>query len=343
MASRRGRVLSRRALALAALSCAAWLVTRTVLRRRRAFDFPGRVALVTGGSRGLGLVLARELAARGARVAICARDASELERARADLRERGAEVLARPCDVTQPGEVAALIEHVRDALGPVDVLINNAGVIQVGPLATMTLADHAAAMAVHFWGPLLTIAHVLPGMRARGEGRIVNIASIGGKLALPHLVPYSTSKFALVGLSHGLRSELLRHGIVVTTVAPGLMRTGSPRQASFKGNSRLEYAWFSIADSLPLLTLDAETAARRILRACRQGRAELVLSVPAKLAARATALAPELTAELLALVDRALPAGSGTASVPGRAATSWLSPSWLTALTDQAARRNNEM
>ncbi|MEJ7710408.1 MAG: SDR family oxidoreductase [Pyrinomonadaceae bacterium] len=139
-----------------------------------------------------------------------------------------------------------MVQRVTETLGGIDVLINNAGLIQVGPLEVMTLEDYEEAMRTHFWAPLYTILAVLPQMRRRQEGRIVNISSIGGKIAVPHLVPYSASKFALVGLSTGLRTELAKDKIVVTTVSPGLIRTGSPRNATFKGKHREEYAWFSI-------------------------------------------------------------------------------------------------
>ena len=119
--------------------------------------------------------------------------------------------------------------------GSIDVLINNAGIIQVGPLDHMKLSDYDDAMKTHFWGPLFLVLAVLPHMRNQGGGRIVNISSIGGRISVPHLVPYSASKFALAGLSDGLRAELARDQIVVTTVCPGLMRIGSPINAAFKG------------------------------------------------------------------------------------------------------------
>src|SRR5438270_7691587 len=106
-------------------------------------------------------------------------------------------------------------------------------------------------------------------MRRRREGRIVNISSIGGKLSMPHLVPYGASKFALTGLSEGMRVELRKDGVFVTTVCPGLMRTGSPVNADFKGKHREEYSWFSISDSLPLLTMSAERAAGQIIGAMK--------------------------------------------------------------------------
>jgi short-subunit dehydrogenase len=182
-------------------------------------------------------------------------------------------------------------------------------------------------------------------MRRRGEGRIVNVTSIGGKIAMPHLAPYTMSKYALVGLSKAMRVELAKDGIVVTTICPGLMRTGSPRNATFKGRHRAEYAWFSISDSLPLLTVSAEKAARRIVSACQRGEAEAIFPIQAKLAAMAESIAPELVADLLGLVNRLLPApgGVGTERIKGSESYSSMSPSWLTVLGDSAARRYNEV
>ena len=200
-------------------------------------------------------------------------------------------------------------------------------------------------MRTNFWGPLHTILAVLPEMRRHRSGRIVNIASIGGKLAVPHLAPYSASKFALIGLSEGLRAELIGAGIIVTTVCPGLMRTGSPRNATFKGHHRAEYAWFSISDALPIASMDATRAARQILAACKRGDAEIVLSIPAKLASVTHALFPRPIAGLLGLVNRLLPGpgGIGTRGARGADSESAISPSVITALGDRAAARNNQL
>jgi short-subunit dehydrogenase len=182
-------------------------------------------------------------------------------------------------------------------------------------------------------------------MRARGRGRIVNIASLAGLLPISHMLPYTASKFALVGWSEGLRAELAGCGIRVTTVCPALLRTGSPRQAEFKGRHRAEYTWFSIGDSLPVLSMDAERAARRIVRAAEQGRARLVLPVAARLPVAAHALWPGLTHGVLAGFERLLPGpgGVGAESRKGRDSFTRWSPSWLTSLGDAAARRNNEL
>jgi NAD(P)-dependent dehydrogenase (short-subunit alcohol dehydrogenase family) len=328
---------------IAALTTGAF-VLKSVFSGLRQYDFKDKTILITGGSRGLGLVMAREFANEGARLAICARDEEELQQARLDLEKFGVDVLTVPCDVTNRESVNKMIATVNSQFGTIDVLINNAGVIQVGPIEVMTPEDFEQAMQAHFWGPLNTIMAVLPSMREKKAGRIVNISSIGGKVSVPHLVPYSASKFALVGLSKGLRAELMKDGIFVTTVCPGLMRTGSPRNADFKGKHRFEYAWFSISDALPLLTVSAENAARQVVAACRQGRAELVISIPAKVAVTFDALFPELTSQMLALTNRFLPApgGVGTERMKGRDSASAWSPSWLTTLNEEAALRNNE-
>lgn len=333
------------ALMLAAAGAGALLAARAFYRRMNEYDFRGKTVLVTGGSRGLGLVLAREFAEEGANVAVCARDPGELERARQDLAARGANVYAVPCDVTDRAQVRELVEVVERHFGGIDVLVNNAGVIQVGPVEVMTLEDYEQAMNVHFWAPLYATLAALPGMKRRGEGRVVNISSIGGKISVPHLVPYSASKFALVGLSDGLRAELAKDGVVVTTVCPGLMRTGSPRNATFKGQHRAEYAWFSISDALPVTSIQAERAARQIVAACRRGDAELIISTQAVLAVKFRALFPEATADILALVNRLLPGpgGIGRKRAKGKESESALAPSLLTALNDAAAVRNNEV
>jgi short-subunit dehydrogenase len=254
-------------------------------------------------------------------------------------------VLAVPCDVTRPVQVEAMVDEVVRRWGRIDVLVNNAGTISVGPIETMSLDDYRQAMDVHFWAAVYTIRAVLPYMRRQRDGRIVNIASIGGKLSLPHLVPYSASKFALVGLSEGLRSELAEDGILVTTVCPGLMRTGSPRHAFFKGRHRAEYAWFKISDSLPLFSMSAERAARQIIAACEAGEAEVVLSWPAKLAVMFHDLFPAWTADILAALNHVLPGpgGRATSAVEGKESESFWTDSWLTGLSNRAARANNEI
>ena len=331
-----------RTLLLAGLGVGGYLAYRALAPR---YDFRGKHVVITGGSRGLGLVMARQLARAGARLSICSRDGDELARAVRDLTEHAARVVAVECDVTDRGRVREFVAVARQRNGPVDVLVNNAGVIRVGPIEEMREEDYDQAMQAHFWGPLYTVLEVLPEMKARRTGRIVNVSSIGGKIAVPHLLPYTASKFALVGLSQGLRVELARFGIVVTTVCPGLMRTGSILNAEFKGRHEEEYAWFATGGSFPGFSMNAETAARKVLDACARGDAETVLGMPAKLAVAAQGVCPNLTAAVLALVDRTVlpePGGIGTAVAKGSESRGRL-PATVTALSDRAAAQNNEI
>jgi len=309
-------------------------------------DLRGRTALITGGSRGLGLAIARELGRLGAQVVLAARDQAELEQARHDLESRGIQASVIVCDLANRNDARTLVDRAVAIHGRLDVLINNAGVIQVGPFEHMDTGDFEEAMAVHFWAPLETIQAAVPVMRRQGGGRIVNISSIGGKIGVAHLVPYCASKFALAGLSSALRAELAKDKILITTVAPGLMRTGSPFNAWFKGRHRDEFTWFTVADSMPGITVAASRAARQIVAACRAGDAELIVGWPAKLAVVANAIAPSAVALGMSLTNRVLPSPTGTAG--DRAHSGWQSlsswaPSRLTRLTERAAVENNQL
>ena len=174
----------------------------------------------------------------------------------------------------------------------------------------------------------------------------MNISSIGGKIGVAHLVPYCASKFALTGLSTALRAELAKDKILVTTVSPGLMRTGSPFNAQFKGRHREEFTWFIVADSLPLVSIDAVSAARQIVDACRCGDAELVIGWPAKLAVVANAIAPSAVALGMRIANALLPHPTDRAG--NQAHSGWQSfsawaPSKLTRLTEEAAIDHNQL
>lgn len=275
--------------------------------RRSRFELRGRVALVTGGSRGLGFAIARELLQRGCRVAICARDGEELERAAGKLQALGA-VLPVVCDLTEPNSAVQAVTAVRREWGAVEVLVHNAGIMQIGPWETMSEADFERAMDLHCWAALRLARAVLPGMIARREGRIVNISSIGGLVAVPHMLPYTTSKFALVGLSQGLAAETRRHGVRVTCVSPFLMRTGSQERVHVKGNFEREFAWFAASGVVPGLSQSAGRAARAIVAAAQRGEAQVVLALPGKLAAWAHGVAPSTVAAAMGLAARVLPA-----------------------------------
>ncbi len=324
------------------------MVAATVLlawRRRRRIDFRGASVVITGGSRGLGLELARLFAAEGARLTLLARDRDELAAARLEIKALEADVLVRACDVGNRQAAEAAIDFVLEKRGRLDVLINNAGIIQVGPLAHLELEDFEQAMAVHAWGALYLIRAATPAMRRQGSGRIVNIASIGGLIAVPHLLPYSMSKFALVGLSDGLRAELAQSGIRVTTVAPGLMRTGSHVNARFKGQHEKEFAWFAVSAALPLFSTSARRAARQILAACRLGRPRLIITPQARLLHFVNALFPGLAAAGQNLAVRLLPgaaASGGHQLKSGWESRSPALPAFLTRLADRAIGKNLE-
>jgi short-subunit dehydrogenase len=331
----------------------AGVLAGAILTARRAHDdLHGEVAVVTGASRGLGLLLARELAGQGCPLVICARDAAELERAADELRAAGAEVTTVACDVTDEATPQLLIDTAVQRYGRLDILLSNAGVIQVGPVQAAQIGHYEMAMNTMALAPARLALTALPVMRRQGHGRIVTIGSIGGKISVPHLLPYSTAKFAAVGFSEGLRAELGRGPVTVTTVVPGLMRTGSHLQARFTGQASKEFTWFSLGASLPLVSMDAERAARQIIAAVRQRRAEIILTPAGQLVSRAAGIVPGLTSEILHLVQRlALPAPAGEpgAAVSDEAQGHELRPAMgkkafdrLTTLGQAAASRFNE-
>lgn len=302
-----------------------------------------KVVLITGGSRGLGLILARKLADMGAIIAICARTEEDLQEATADLATHTDKHLAIPCDITDRSQVKEMIHKIKDEIGSVDVLINNAGIIQVGPVETMNPSDYEQAMKTHFWGPFYLMSEVLPDMKEKKNGTIVNIGSIGSKVSFPHLLPYNASKYALAGLSEGMTAELKEHNINITTVYPGLMRTGSPRNIDVKGQHEKEYAWFKIMDSIPFLSMNADRAADKIIEAFRKGKHTLTLSIPAKLGVAAHGIIPGATITVFDLIERVLPEKRGDSIFKkGYESESKISKSFVTEKTDQAAEKNLE-
>lgn len=316
--------------------------------QRPSPSLAGQIALITGASSGLGYVLARDLAQQGCRLVICARNESKLEWAQRELRGQGAEVLAIPCDVSEPSQVESLINQTLRAFGRIDILVNNAGIIQVASLPFLTVQDFEQAMDTMFWGMLYTSLAALPQMQRQGSGHIVNITSIGGKVAVPHLLPYACAKFAAVALSEGLRAELNGSGIQVTTIVPGLMRTGSHLNALFKGQQEKEFSWFALGAGMPLVAMDVERAARQIITAMQRGDAEAILSLPAQLLARIHGLFPGLTADLAGVVASLLLPGTQNGTLrtqPGREIERTLAPmranilKALTTLGRQAAER----
>jgi NAD(P)-dependent dehydrogenase (short-subunit alcohol dehydrogenase family) len=312
--------------------------------RTAQYTLRNKVALITGGSRGLGLVLARHICEQGGKVALIARDPEELVRAKADLTSRGGDVFTVECDLLDRDQIQTAVREVIERFDGIDILINNAGIIEVGPLDHMTRDDYERAMKLHFWAAYELISRVVPEMRVGDGGRIVNISSIGGKLAVPHFAPYSASKFALTGLSDAIRTELARDNIHVTTVSPGLMRTGSHVNAKFKGNHDAEFAWFSASAGAPLISMGANRAARKIIAAFRRGQPSLTLTFAARGAIAANALFPNLTGYAMKIVNRFLPQTADEGGQQSRSGSELprLTPEWMTRLADRATTRNNE-
>lgn len=321
------------------------LVGRELWRRTRALpSFAGQVVVITGGSRGLGFAIAQEFASRGARIVIASRDQEILQEAAQRLQGMRVEVMAVPCDIAKQQEAEQLIREATERFGRIDVLVNNAGQIAVGPIESQTIADFEEAMGTMFWGMVYSTMAVLPQMMQRRQGRIVNITSIGGKVAVPHLVPYGCAKFAAVGFSEGIRAELAKNHIKVTTVVPGLLRTGSHANAVFKGDHHKEYSWFSLGATLPVSAMDAHRAARRIVNAAARGTSELVLSVPAKILALAHGIAPGTVSDIMGVANRFMP-GTGSQDqhrFTGKESETAVSRSFLTSLGRTAGRELNQ-
>lgn len=322
-------------------------LTGTIFKARRRISFQGKTAVITGGSRGLGLILAKQLARKGAHVVLCARDAEELVRARRMITDKGGSAEIYVCDVALKDQVDKMMREIIARNGNIDILINNASIIQIGPINTMNTNDFAAAMDVNFWGTVHCTLAALPAI-PRG-GRIVNITSIGAAVPVPHLHPYTSAKFAALGFSQALHAELAEKGIRVVSILPGLMRTGSFLHALVKGNRKAEISWFSLGATLPLASMSATRAARRILKATRDGDAYCTIGVQAKVMRVLFALMPNIGNDVLGLVNRlVLPKAHGGEELareraePGYEHRSLLSRPPITILGDLAARRFNE-
>ena len=281
------------------------------------------VVLITGGSRGLGFAIASRFAHKSAigkggnvRLVLSARNRAELEDAQAALIAQHPHLAPEHfylvvADLSVRAECERLVREAITHFGRIDVLVNVAGIIQVGPIEVQTPENFERTMRINFFAAANTILAALPHLRNQsplpGWGRraaIVNIASIGGKVAVPHMLPYTASKFALVGFSEGLHAELRHKGIRVTTVCPGLMRTGGEAHAEFLGDAEAERRWFSLGTKTPIVSVSARHAASRIYSAVSSGRAEITISPQAWVLARKAALFPETMQHASALANR---------------------------------------
>lgn len=331
-----------------ALAVGAVALARTVAVRRQRMDFRGQSVLITGGTRGLGLLLAEEMGRAGARVSICGRDPEGVEKARLWLRAKGVDVMARACDLGDRGEAERFVDEVALERGGIDVLVNDAGVIQVGPLETVTADRVESVMRANFFSAAYVTLAALPYLRSRdgGPGRIANITSFGGRLAVPHMLAYTASKHALLGFSEALRVELgaASDGVRVTTVIPGPMRTGSVYNAQFAGKQHQEFAWFALASSVPVASMDARRAARRIVRGIADGAPRVNLGATAWALEIGRRIAPDLMVTAMQLFGKLLPEGSGYRGelARGRDVAGKLAGSAAMQGTNDIGRKTNE-
>lgn len=289
-----------------------------------------QTVVIIGATRGLGLDLLRGYAARGARLAVCARDALELLRVEAELRDT--ELLVEACDAAKPEQMERFMRDVVLRFGRIDVLITCAATIQVGPLETMSTSDFEAAMEQIFWTTYHPTMAVLPHMRAQRAGSIAHVASFAGKVPVPHMLPYTTAKFAVTGFSMGLHAELKKEGIHVTTISPGLLRTGSYVNVPFKGQQEKEYIWFAGGGVTPLLSMPSERAARLVMRAIDKKASERTLSWAVRAAAVTQAAAPSVLSKVLVLADRLLPSGGSRYALRGSELASLSRSRWVQAI-----------
>jgi NAD(P)-dependent dehydrogenase (short-subunit alcohol dehydrogenase family) len=185
-----------------------------------------RAAIVTGGSRGLGLEIARAYAQAGAAVLVTVRDGATLERANEELRAAGARVAAVAADVSIAEDCARVVAEAERRFGPVGVLVNNAGVYgPMGAIEDVDWAEWTRAIEINLYGPVLMCRAVLPGMRARGYGKIVNLSGGGATAPLPNISAYAASKAAIVRLTETFAEELRGTGVDVNAIAPGALNT----------------------------------------------------------------------------------------------------------------------
>jgi short-subunit dehydrogenase len=259
-----------------------------------------KVIVITGGSKGLGLVLARQLLEEDCKL----RSKEELQLAQENI---GKNVFIKTCDVARREEVDEFLLAVIRHYGQIDVLINDAGIMMAGALESYTSKEYQDSMNIMFWGIMNTTYAILPHFKERGEGQIINITSIGGMVPVPHMLPYVSAKFAAVGFSQGCTAELRKDNIFVTTIVPGLMRTGSYTNAFFQDQNKQEFKLFAALSTAPVITISAEKAARKIIRAIKNRDVMQVLGIPAKILLTLDHLFPATMVRAYGLASRFIP------------------------------------
>jgi len=259
-------------------------------------NFKDRIALITGGASGMGHATALELARRGAHIVIADVNETGALQAAEEIQSLGRQALTARTDVSRPEEVKELSRKVFRDFGRVDILMNCAGVGLMAEIKDTTLPDWDWIMRINFWGSVHTLHYFLPRMVEQREGHIINIASFAGVFGAPATGAYAASKFALVGLSEVLRTELERFGIGVTAVCPGLVRTPILESIRLRGFS-------ADANKFPaLISVSPERAAKKIVRAVRRNRALLVFTFYAVAVYHARRLSPALGRKIARLM-----------------------------------------
>lgn len=271
----------------------------------------GAATIITGASTGIGKALAVRLARRkGCRMVLNARNAEVLEETAKAVRTAGGEALCVAGDIADPQVVKSLVAMCKEQFGGIDVLVNNAGLAKTGPMHKLNVDDWRYVFEVNFFAPLMLTYEVLPHFFEKRSGKIVNVASVAGKIAFPGSVCYSASKFALTGLSEGMAAELSWRGVDVVTVCPGWVRT-----EFFKKNSSSEdpseiamrkdiQGWLM----RNVLSISSEQCADNIISACEKGGChEIILTKPGVVMERISGIAPNLTFQLA----RYVPANRG--------------------------------
>ena len=249
----------------------------------------GCVALVTGGSRGIGPHIARALARQGAHVAVAARSVEALERVAASLVELGVRAVALETDVASVAERERLPERTMEALGPVDVLVNNAAIQSEGAFLLQDVGTVARTVAINLTAPIHLTGLVLPGMVERGRGHVVNIASLAGKKAVAYEAVYGGTKAGLIEWTSALRAELVGTGVSLSAVCPGYV-TGEGM-----------FARFGLAPPALIGSCTPEQVARAVVRSIQRDRAEVIVnSRPVRPLLALYALFPGLATRLLA-------------------------------------------
>lgn len=272
-------------------------------QRRRNLEayFESKTVLITGGSTGLGFALAKRLLRYGANVSLCGRDEEKLQQVKNRLILYANRLLVFQCDVASKEKVDRWVDASIDRFGKVDLLINNAGILTVGPFESQGDDLFRENLDIMFWGTLNTIRSVMPHLKPKAQ--ITNILSVGAKISIPHMSSYSVAKSAAAALSESLGIELRRYGITVTAAFPWLLRTGSYPNGFFPKGDENEFRVFSLGSALPGLALNAEAAVTEILLATKTKKAEVFIGAPAKVVTLLRGAFPGLSRRLLSLAS----------------------------------------